>query len=247
METAGVRTPLPRGSGKRALRLSLLFLAMTAVVVIPFVLFGDELDRMTRGAMAHTSSRFVAASAGVALLVADIVIPVPSTFVITGLGAILGPAFGMLAATIGLTLGCVCGYALGRTLGHGFAARAIGEEDLAYLRDQLARRGALVLALCRPVPVLAEASVIVAGLSGLAAKKVLAVTTLANVGVAAVYATLGARADSSLGFAMAMGAAFALPGVAVLLSKALRRRPAHRSEEPTASSARADPEHPPQA
>lgn len=225
MDTAASGTPMRRRAWKRAVRLSLMFIVMTAAVIVPFLLFGDELERMTREAMAHSSSRFVAALAGVALLVADIVIPVPSTFVITGLGAILGPVLGMLVAAIGLTLGCLCGYALGRTLGHRFAERAIGQEDLDYLRDQLARRGALVLALCRPVPVLAEASVIVAGLSGLAAKKVLAVTSLANVGVATVYATLGAGADSSLGFAMALGAAFALPGVAFLMAKVARRRP----------------------
>lgn len=242
MGSTASETPIRQRPWKRAARLSLLFLVMAAAVIVPFVLFGEELERMTREAMAHPSSRSVAAWAGIALLLADIVLPVPSTLVITGLGAILGPLLGTLVAATGLTLGCLGGYGLGRILGQRFAERAIRQDDLDDLRDRLARHGALVLALCRPVPVLAEASVIVAGLSGMAAKKVLAVTGLANVGVAAVYATLGGWADSGLGFAIALTASFALPGAAILLSKAAQRRAAPSAPRPQAHSAPCDPE-----
>ena len=53
---------------------------------------------------------------------------------------------------------------------------------------------------------------------------VLAVTTLANLGLSAVYAGLGATAGAPESFLLAVGAAFALPGLAILAARAMRPR-----------------------
>src|SRR5918996_398665 len=50
-------------------------------------------------------------AAGIALIVADLVLPVPQASVITALGAIYGLALGTLLGTAGLILAGVCGYA----------------------------------------------------------------------------------------------------------------------------------------
>ncbi len=85
--------------------------------------------------------------------------------------------------------------------------------DFAYLSGLLARYGLPLLALARPVPVLAEASVIAAGVLGLKASTVLLVTALANIGFATVYAGLGASAEGFTGFLLAFALSLAIPGV----------------------------------
>ena len=225
---SGHALPWRRKGGKwrRFAKLAALAAFMLAVVIVPFLLFGDGLDSFARNAMASASHRPLAGLVGFLLLAADVVLPIPSTVVIAVLGGWLGAFTGTLVAAGGLTLGCAIGYWLGKQLGFDFAERTIGREDFAAVSTWFERHGVLVLAFCRPVPVLAEATVIAAGVAGLPARKVLIVTTLANIGFAAVYALLGASADTGVGFLAALAASIALPGAAMLGAKVWRQRAA---------------------
>ncbi|WP_051388555.1 TVP38/TMEM64 family protein [Hyphomicrobium nitrativorans] len=216
-----------RGANRRRIaKLTALAVAMLAVVIVPFLLFGDPLDSFARDAMASASYWPLAGAFGFLLLAADVVLPIPSTVVIALLGGWFGALTGTLVAAGGLTLGCAIGYWLGKRFGFDFAERTIGREDLAAVSTWFERHGVLVLAFCRPVPVLAEASVIAAGVANLPARKVLIVTTLANIGFAAVYALIGARVESGVEFLAALAASIALPGAAMLGARAWRRRTA---------------------
>jgi membrane protein DedA with SNARE-associated domain len=87
----------------------------------------------------------------------------------------------------------------------------------------LQRYGTSVLVLCRGVPVLAEASVMAAGALGMPARRCIAATILANVGVAGLYATIGAAAwDVSPLAAFAM--ALLLPGILLIVASTVRRK-----------------------
>lgn len=219
-ETAQAETSQRR---RRVAKLAVVIVTLLAIVIVPFLLFGDRLDQITREAMANASYRPLAAGLGFLLLAVDVVLPIPSTVVIAVLGGWLGALPGTLVAASGLTLGCAIGYWLGQRLGSDFALRMMGAEDFAALPSWFDRHGALVLAFCRPVPVLAEASVIAAGVAGLSVRKVLVVTTLANIAFAGVYAVLGAGAESPRGFLAALVASIALPGTAMLAANAWRR------------------------
>ena len=73
--------------------------------------------------------------------------------------------------------------------------------------------------MCRPVPVLAEASVIFAGLVRAPFARFLAMTALSNLGIAVGYAAFGAfsmRVDS---FLIAFLGALMIPGLAMLLAR----------------------------
>jgi Na+/proline symporter len=74
------------------------------------------------------------------------------------------------------------------------------------------------LALCRPVPVFAEASVI----AGMRMGPALAATSPANLGLSAVYAGVGAAAKDPWGFLLAFAAALVMPGLALLITRRLR-------------------------
>lgn len=214
----------------RYIKYGLFLLTLIAIVVIPFIFFGSSLETWTFGFITPERSAPVIALAGILLLVVDVVLPIPSTFVASGLGAMLGAPLGILSAAIGLTIGCAVGFGLGRYLGQDLAERELGLADYNYLSKLLKRYGLPVLAVCRPVPVLAEASVIAAGIMGMRADRVLLVTGLANLGFAGVYAGLGAAAEGASGFLLAFAASLAIPGVALLIAKAARRSHADEQE-----------------
>lgn len=204
------------------LRWSALALLLLAVVLVPFALWGERLDAWVADGSRHGGDTALPATVLAGLLVADGLLPVPSSLVSTLLGTLLGFAWGTLLGTAAMTGGVVLCYLLGRWGGRPMALRIVGSEGLARAADWLDRRGVPALALCRPLPVLAEASVIAAGAGGMPAGRVLATTALANLGLSAVYAGLGASAAGPWTFLLAVAAAFALPGVALLLSRRFR-------------------------
>jgi len=99
-------------SSGRALKYFAFIAVLIALVVVPFLLFGAELEAWSLRIMADDRSKFAVATAGGLLLASDVVLPIPSTVVISGLGALLGGALGLAVAVVGLTLGCVLGYGL---------------------------------------------------------------------------------------------------------------------------------------
>lgn len=215
---------------RRILRWSASLVFLLAIVLVPFALFGAEMEALALRLMDSATGRATIALAGIGLLAGDILLPVPSSVVATLLGTGLGAVAGTLAGAFGLTLGSVGGYALAR-LAQGAARELLGEEDRARAAAAFARWGVLALAVCRPVPVLAEASVLAAGALGVPFRRFLAVTGLANVGLCAVYATLGALAQGWISFVVVFAASLALPGIAIALSGGagqlrLRRRAA---------------------
>ena len=68
------------------------------------------------------------------------------------------------------------------------------------------------------------ASALFAGVSRVPLPAYLAVTTLANLGISAVYAAVGARAYERGSFLLAFAASVALPGAAMALHRLVGRR-----------------------
>ena len=200
---------------------------MLALVLVPFALAGGAADAAAEAWVRGLAARPAAvAAAVVALLAADVVAPVPSSVVATLAGAALGVLGGALAAWAGLTLGCGLGYALGRRAGRRPAQALLGAADLARMEAAWARWGDGALVVARAVPVLAEATVLFAGLSAMPWRRFAARTALANAGVALAYAAVGAWAVSGPSFLFAVGLSVALPGAAMALA---RRPPGRRA------------------
>jgi uncharacterized membrane protein YdjX (TVP38/TMEM64 family) len=220
---------------RRAWKYALFVLVLIAIVVVPFLIFGSSLEAWTFGFVTPERSALVIAAAGILLLVIDVLLPIPSTFVASGLGAMLGAPLGILVTAVGLTAGCAIGFRLGRYLGQDLAERLLGLADYNYLSSLLGRYGLPVLAVCRPVPVLAEATVIAAGIMGMRTGRVLIVTSLANLGFAGVYGGLGASAEGTTGFLLAFAASLAIPGIALLVARRVQR--SHGAAAPMPSDA----------
>ena len=204
-------------------RLIILAAAAIAAILIPFFFFGVSIERWTARFIEAGSNRpaTVATVLG-GLLAADIVLPVPSSLVSTACGRALGFVRGTLVSFAGMTISAVLGYLLGWSAA-GLARRRLHPGDLRTLTRLHSRWGLWMVAAVRPVPVLAEASVLFAGLARLPWRQTLPLLLAANLAVSAVYGAIGALADGAHATLLAFLGAAALSGIAMLPFRRARR------------------------
>jgi uncharacterized membrane protein YdjX (TVP38/TMEM64 family) len=104
----------------------------------------------------------LAASLGVGLLIADVLLPVPSSLVMVAHGALFGVVIGTLLSLIGSVGAALFGFAIGRR-GGKLLERLVSAEERARADQLLRRWGVLAIIVTRPVPLLAETVAIMAG------------------------------------------------------------------------------------
>ncbi|HEU0165916.1 MAG TPA: VTT domain-containing protein [Thermomicrobiales bacterium] len=138
---------------------------------------------------------FGAAALGVGLLIVDVVLPVPSSLVMTAQGALFGIVVGTILSMIGSIGAAMVGYGIGRKSTR-LIARFVTPEEQAQSNRLINRWGPLALIVTRPVPVLAETTAIMAGTSSLTWRQVLIGVTIGAFPASLIYAIAGAYATS---------------------------------------------------
>ncbi len=136
-----------------------------------------------------------AAVAGVGLLVADALLPIPASLVMISLGSLFGAGAGILLALTGRFAMAIVGFWLGRR-GGPLLRRIVPEWERTYAEGLVRRWGAVAIIASRPVPLLAETVVVVAGASGLRWRVALLASFLGSVPEAVAYGLTGALAAS---------------------------------------------------
>lgn len=106
----------------------------------------------------------LAAVVAVGLLIADVLLPVPSSIVMVWLGASQGWLVGATLSLVGCVGATVFAFWLGRRGGPMFE-RLVPADERARADAFLARWGVLAIAVTRPVPIVAETTAVVAGAS----------------------------------------------------------------------------------
>jgi len=207
-----------------ALGWTVLAVAGLAAILVPFAIWEGPITAWTQDFAADPGNRASAALVLGGLLASDVLLPVPSSLVSTACGYLLGFLPGMLVSWVGMTLGAVVGYAVGARPAAAVARRLVGEDQIARAREAEERWGAWTLIVSRSVPVLAEASVVFAGMTAMPFGRFLGVTAAANLGVSAAYAWVGSQALEADAFLWAFAGAVLLPGLAMLGAHAVRRQ-----------------------
>jgi uncharacterized membrane protein YdjX (TVP38/TMEM64 family) len=163
---------------------------------------------------------------GVALLVADSVLPVPSSVVMVSLGALHGPVLGVALALLG-RLGCfLAGFWIGRRAG-GALLGAVPRAQRERAEALLARRGAFAVVVTRPLPILGDTVAILAGASPMRWRTGALAATAGSLPEAVAYATAGALAASSADAAVVWIAFVVVAGAFwIAAGRAAARRPA---------------------
>jgi uncharacterized membrane protein YdjX (TVP38/TMEM64 family) len=162
-----------------------------------------------------------AAALGVGLLIADVVVPVPSSLVMLAHGALFGTVPGALLSLVGRTGNAVVGVMLGR----GAASLLTRRAAPVTPGEGLVRRwGLAAVAMTRPVPVLAESTLAAAGAIGLSAPAVVAAATVGALPEAVLYAHAGAAAATFGNAAIVFAAALVPAAVAWALGTRFTNR-----------------------
>lgn len=204
-------------TSRHLVRQLLLITAVLAIPIVPFLLLEESLEARITGWLDAELPAGTAALTVIGLLASDILLPVPSSVVSTFAGSVLGFWGGASASWCGMTAGAVIVFWLVRIFGRPLARWFSSEQDLARTDVLAARWGVLVLVLARPIPVLAEASVLLMGTARLAWWQFLIAVGLSNLGIAVVYSALGDRVQ----FPIAMAASIALPLLAAATARLL--------------------------
>ena len=160
---------------------------------------------------------------GIALIWADLLLPVPQTTVIAALGIVYGTVVGGLLASVGLITGGLLGYLLMRTALRGLVKRLVGRRSLERMEGMFERRGAWAIVLTRSLPYsIPEALVFLAGIAGMPMRKFLAALTVGSVPTGFAFAAIGAGWAHDPGLALLVS--FVLPILLLPVALYLLRR-----------------------
>jgi uncharacterized membrane protein YdjX (TVP38/TMEM64 family) len=201
-------------------RVWLLIVLLLAAIIVPFIIWGERFDvaLSVEGARAWMQAygRW-AWLAGIVLLCADIVLPIPGTVVMSALGLMYGWWWGGLTAALGSWLSGIIAYAVCRYTGHGAARWIAGEEGLQKVEALFARQGGWLVALSRCLPVLPEAVACLAGVARMSWRTFMLALTCGSLPLGFAFAAIGATAELHPTLALLLSA-----GVPVLLWWAAR-------------------------
>lgn len=149
------------------------------------------------------------------LLIAGILLPIPSPIAGISAGFLLGVVNGTLVCFSGMMLGCIIGYALGK--GSEKSIPWLGVDDSLRMQKLFKRYGKWALVFARPVPVYAETSVFYAGTTRMHFGDFLISTSLSNMILSMLYAAVGAYAVTINSIIPAVTGIVLFPTLALLL------------------------------
>lgn len=183
-----------------------------AAIVVPFLVFGKQASQSIDHYLASSQPMLFHSGAAILLLGSDPLLPIPSSIILTWLGSRFGFWLGAAVGWLGLTVACLFGYWLGRA-GRFVAPRLAPVGNPAF-RRWVSEYGIAAMMICRPVPVLAEASLIILGTERTRLLPLLAWASAVNLVLASIYAAAGAFG----GLAGGSAAAIAIPAAFALLA-----------------------------
>ena len=204
-------------------RWTLLLLGLVTLIIVPFVLFEQSVEAFMAKILEHHTGVELAAFL-IAALVADVLLPVPSSLVSSYACHQYGPALGFSIIFVGMTGAIGLSYGLGRSLGATGTRRTLGERS--YERAVVfgrGRRAEWVVALSRAIPVLSEAVGFLAGALRWPLGSTLLWASLANAGVAGAYALFFLLLGTEAGGGAVLGGSIVVPALGMALGVHLSR------------------------
>lgn len=205
-------------------RLGLLTLAITLCILVPFGLWGNALDRFTPVWLTHADSAVLLALLGIALLVADVLLPIPSSVVGMALCWTLGPLWGGASMALGLTLSFAFGYGLGLIMPEQRLRQWVGPLLWDRVRHDAKHRALWWIAIARPLPVLAEMSALLAGVWRVPPAPAFLMSAVSSIAVASLYSASAWLGGSEPDMGLTVLTTMAIPTLAWVLHRVLLSR-----------------------
>lgn len=181
-------------------KLTIIIVAITFALLIPFFLWGDAMDNYFMSPEYQQwleSFRGYAWAVGIALIVGDLFLPIPSPPVMAGLGAVYGVVLGGVFATVGSVLAGLVAYVLARGIGIKAARKLASDEELEKFQHFFDTWGGGGIVVSRSLPVLPEVLTLLAGLAKMHFGRFCFSLVLGSVPVGFICAWAGDKANSS--------------------------------------------------
>ncbi len=175
---------------------------------------------------------WVAVAVGTGLLIADVVLPVPSSVIMVANGAIFGIVVGSLLSLVGSVGAAMVGFLIGRR-GGALLSRIVTPAEVEQANRLLDRWGLLAIIVTRPIPLLAETMAIIAGTSRLGWRRVLVAVIAGAIPASILYAVTGALANGFASGALVFVAVILLAGIFWFAGNAIGRRFGRSVEPPS--------------
>lgn len=176
------------------MRLYVFLFFLVALMLAPVLILDDEIDAYFSGPQGLENLRAyggVAWLIGLGLIVADLVLPVPSTAVISALGMLYGPWLGGLIGGLASTLSGMIAFFGCRLLGVRAQRLLVGEDNLEKLARFFTRFGLSAIALSRWMPLLPEALCCLAGMARMPTGPFLAALTCGSLAMGFAFGWVG--------------------------------------------------------
>jgi uncharacterized membrane protein YdjX (TVP38/TMEM64 family) len=198
---------------------TILFLIVEALGV---PLLSDPTPWMKHGGI-------LAATIGVGLLIADVVLPVPSSIVMVAHGALFGVLWGTILSLIGSVGAAVFGFAIGRR-GGKLLERVVTPAERERASSILERWGTLAIIVTRPVPLLAETVAIMAGASSMSWRAIVLASIAGSLPPALLYALTGAAVADLQNTALMFGIVLLVAGLFWLVGMIFSHKEAQKAQ-----------------
>lgn len=198
-----------------------------SVPLIPFLLIGSAVEPQIQAhvaALIANGHHWKTAAAIVTGLAVDIFLPVPSSVLLTFAGRCFGSTGGAALGWLGLNISAGLGFYISRWVGQPIVERFSSRSALADFKMLDEKSGPWALVACRGLPILAEASVIFAGLSDMKGPRFWFPVISANAVIALAYGVLGDFATRHQWFATAVVGSMVAPVVFVLIWRLRQKR-----------------------
>ena len=198
---------------------------LALLILLSFMLWGEPLE--TRYSLEATVEKFQSAKSyawaiGIALLIADIALPIPGTVVFSALGAVYGFTLGTVIGTIGSVTAGLVGYGLARIVGKTVIERIAQPGEIEQAERGFNRWGGLLVILSRSFPILPEVISMMAGLTHMRLRLFVGALTLGAFPTALLFSWIGVHASDAPMSALLLSAG--LPLILWLVATRFRSR-----------------------
>ncbi len=206
-----------------ALALAVLFAGLFALAHFFGWVSDEELRAWLLARGSAPEGRWITAAAVVGLLGVDLLLPIPSSVVMTAAGFLLGPWWGCLASFVGAMGGGFLGFFAVRWGGQAAFERFVGDQETERVRAWFARYGTTAIVLSRPLPMMTEILSCLAGLTDLSWRRFGLASALGTLPVCAVYAYVGSQGSVDNPWPAVWGAVL-LPALGWIVARRIAAR-----------------------
>ena len=167
-----------------------LVLGLAVAFTLPFAIWGEGMEVLATVARLESLGDW-AWLVGLGLLVGDLILPTPSTVVMSALGYVYGVVVGGFLASAGAVGSASLGYGLCRWMGEPLAVKLAGKRGLEKGVALFERWGPWLVALSRWLPIMAEVVACLGGMTRMPWRRFVAAAACGSLPLGFAFAWVG--------------------------------------------------------